>query len=99
LIALAVAVAMLAVVLYVLGSRWLDLQERELTGDDPKRTPRRALPDPDADDAGLVETIKRGPEEQLAAERDAWWEEKRDEGYSDAEIRKMLDEREAHLFI
>lgn len=85
----------LAVVLYRLGSRWLDLQERDRRqeeGETDRPTSQRSAES--SDEARIARLAREGPDVQAAADRAAWAEERRAEGYTDREIADMLADRE-----
>lgn len=85
----------LALVLYLLGSRWLALQEQDARGEDFAPEPLTKGSPPSA----VAGAIRRGPEDQAKVELAAWEEEQRRRGRTREEIAEMLANREAILTI
>lgn len=80
---------LLALVLYRLGSRWLDQREKEIRGE----VENEGQAGTDSDEA-LAEKVRRGPQAWTEAETRAWVEEERARGRSPQEIADDLNDRE-----
>lgn len=102
-LALAIGFLFLGGVLYRLGMRWLDLQERAERGELPDEAPgKKARTNPDTLKVDLERTVRmarEAPDQTARADKEAWMEERRADGYTDEEIEQQLNEREPYFVI